>query len=204
MTTNAPSLLAPASELRDYLPLLKWLLVMVLTAFGFLVLWYFGLVQSMIALDKTRVSVVILGVFVATSLHCLYQTVAISRELVAARRVRDAVVSSASGTLAVQNGGIVTADGKPLEGGRGHHAYAQPADQKARRAPSGGHFDQTLLLRSLADQLRSREKDPPLRFGVAAAACPARHRHRLHPDAGAARPTGTPSTSRRCARPLPA
>ncbi len=52
--------------------------------FGFLVLWYFGLVQSMIGLDKTRVSVVILGVFVATSLHCLYQTVAISRELVAA------------------------------------------------------------------------------------------------------------------------
>lgn len=156
MTTNAPSLLAPASESRDYLPLLKWLLVMVLTAFGFLVLWYFGLVQSMIGLDKTRVSVVILGVFVATSLHCLYQTVAISRELVAARRVREAVVSSASGTLAVQNGGIVTADGKTLEAGV-VTTHMLNLLTKARNF-SGGHFDQTLLLRSLADQLRSREK----------------------------------------------
>ncbi|HQZ13358.1 MAG TPA: MotA/TolQ/ExbB proton channel family protein [Devosia sp.] len=156
MTTNVPAFLAPASESRDFLPLLKWLLVMVLTAFGFLVLWYFGLVQTMIALDRTRVSIVILAVFIATSLHCLYQTVVVSRELVAARRVREAVVSAGSNTLTVQNGRIVTADGTALETGV-VTSHMLNLLAKARTF-SGGHFDQTLLLRSLADQLKSREK----------------------------------------------
>ncbi len=156
MTTPAPTFLAPATESRDYLPLLKWLLVIVLTAFGFLVLWYFGLLQSMIGLDRTKMSVVILAVFAATSLHCLYQTVRVSRELVAARRVREAIIAADGAPLTLAGGRLATADGTPLAPGivATHIAnlYA-----KARSAGSG-RFDQTVLLRSLADQLRAREK----------------------------------------------
>lgn len=156
MTSIAPAFLAPATESRDYLPLLKWLLLMVLAAFGFLVLWYFGLVQSVIALDHTKVSVIILAVFVLTSLHCLYQTVSVSRELVAARRVHEAVVSAGSSALAIRDGQIVTSEGKSLESSV-VTTHIRNLLAKAR-AMDSGHFDQTLLLRSLADQLRSREK----------------------------------------------
>ncbi len=156
MTTSAPSLLAPATESRDFLPLLRWMLVIVLTAFGFLVLWYFGLLQSMIGLDRTRMSIVILAVFVATSLHCLYQTIIVSRELVAARRVREAVVAAAGAPLRVDDGRLVTAEGRPLEPGI-VTTHISNLFAKARSAGSGG-FDQTVLLRSLADQLKAREK----------------------------------------------
>ncbi len=156
MTTTAPVFLAPASESRDYLPLLKWLLLMVLTAFGFLVLWYFGLVQTVVELDRTKVSVIILAVFAVTSLHCLYQTVSVSRELVAARKVKQAVVSAGSGALAVVDNRLVTSQGTVLEPSVVTTHIAN-LHAKARTLGSG-HFDQTLLLRSLADQLRSREK----------------------------------------------
>jgi hypothetical protein len=156
MSTTAPTFLAPAAESRDYLPLLKWMLVMILTAFGFLVLWYYGLLQTMIALDRTKVSVIILAVFAATSLHCLYQTVIVSRELVAARRVREAIVSAGSIALSIENGKIATAQADVLEPSIvTAHIFNLLA--KARTS-GGGHFDQTVLLRSLADSLRSREK----------------------------------------------
>jgi hypothetical protein len=156
MTTTAPIFLAPATQSRDYLPLLKWLLVMVLTAFGFLVLWYYGLLQTMVALDRTKVSVVILVMFVMTSLHCLYQTIIVSRELVAARRVREAVVSAGSTALSVQDGRIATSQAEVLAPSVvTTHIFNLLA--KARTFDSG-HFDQTVLLRSLADELRSREK----------------------------------------------
>jgi hypothetical protein len=156
MTTTAPTFLAPATESRDYLPLLKWLLVMVLTAFGFLALWYYGLIQTMIALDRTKVSVIILSVFVLTSIHCLYQTIIVSRDLVAARRVREAIVSAGSTALSVQDGRIVTSEAQALEPSV-LTRHIRNLLAKARTLDSG-HFDQTVLLRSLADELKAREK----------------------------------------------
>ena len=50
--------------------------------FGGLVLWYFGLFDAMIRTDRTRISLVILVIFVLVSLHCLYQTIVVSRELI--------------------------------------------------------------------------------------------------------------------------
>ncbi len=151
-----PIFLAPTSQSRDYLPLLKWLIVMVLTAFGFLVLWYFGLVQSMIALDRTKVSVVILAIFVLTSLHCLYEVVLVSRELVVARRVREAFVAEGTAAVAVQDGRIVTSKGRPLEPGI-ITTHIANLIAKARSIGSA-QFDQTVLLRSLADELKARQK----------------------------------------------
>ncbi len=144
------------SESRDFAPLLKWILINCLAVFGLLVLWYFGLIQAMLETDRTRISLVILGVFFLTILHCLYQTIIVSRELVVARRVRDAVISSGGRGLQVVNDLVVTPDGRELEPGIMTQHIAN-LFAKAR-ALGGKTLDQTLLLRSLADQLRSREK----------------------------------------------
>lgn len=79
------SVIGPASDMHDYGPVLKWLLITCLVALGFVVLWYLGLVQTMFETDRTHISNPVLAVFVATSLHCLVQVVQVvqvSRELV--------------------------------------------------------------------------------------------------------------------------
>ncbi len=144
------------AESMDYAPLLKWILVNTLAAFGVLTLWHFGVLQQIFESDRTRVSTIIFVVFVVTALHCLFQTVVVSRELVAARKVRVTLDANGGRKLLTQNGKILTADGKELEPGIVTR-HIQNLITKARTI-GDYHLDQTLLLRSLADQLRSREK----------------------------------------------
>jgi hypothetical protein len=152
----APSFLSPRQS-RDFIPLLKWLIVIVLTAFGFLVLWYFGIVQTMVQLDRTKVSVVILGIFAVTSVHCMYQTFVVSRELVSTRRVREAITEADGQALSIgPKGEVVTSLGQALEPSV-VTAHIRNLIRKGRISGSAS-FDQTLLLRSLADQLKAREK----------------------------------------------
>src|SRR5947209_656435 len=84
-------LIRAPEERRDFLPLVRWTIVMVLIAAGFATVIYFGLIQLMLETDRTKISVLILLAFAITTLHCLVQTVAISRELAATRRVRDVI-----------------------------------------------------------------------------------------------------------------
>jgi hypothetical protein len=155
MTSLTATFVGPEAQASDYAPLLKWILVNVLGAFGFLVLWYFGLIQTVLATDRTHMSVVILGIFVATSLHCLYQTVVVSLELVAVRKVRNAVVAAAGRPLIEKGGQVITAQGELLEPSV---VTTHIADLISKaRGPMGPHMDQMVLLRSLADQLRTRE-----------------------------------------------
>lgn len=155
MTSVTAAFLGTEAQSSDYAPLLKWILVNVLAAFGILVLWYFGLIQAMLATDRTHMSLVILGIFGVTSLHCLYQTIIVSHELIAARKVRNAVVAAAGHSLIVKDGQVITAQGEPLEPSV---VTTHIADLISKaHGPMGAHLDQTVLLRSLADQLRSRE-----------------------------------------------
>lgn len=156
MASAAAVLLGSDAESRDYEPLLKWILVWVLISFGALVLWYFRLFDAMIQTDRTRISLFILAIFVLTSLHCLYQTILISRELIAARRVRDAVISANGRPFIVDADTVRTVDGTKLEEGVVTSHIANLI-AKARNL-QGGQVDQTVLLRLLADRLRSREK----------------------------------------------
>ncbi len=156
MQSLVAALFGSTAEARDYAPILKWTLVNAITAFGFLVLWHFGLVQAMLATDHTRISLVILGIFVVTALHCLVQTIVVTRELAVARRVRDAVAENGARGLSLVGDRVVTADGSELEPSILTN-HIRNLFSKARAA-GGQHIDQTLLLRSLADQLRSREK----------------------------------------------
>ena len=156
MQSIVAALFGTDGESRDYAPLLKWILVNALAAFGVIVLFYFGLIQEMLETDRTRIALVIIGIFIITALHCLYQTVIVSRELIVARKVRDAIISSGGHSLQIINDRVVTPDGAELEPGIITN-HIQDLFAKAR-ARGGRRLDQTLLLRSLADQLRSREK----------------------------------------------
>lgn len=156
MAGAAGTLVRPAAEARDYSPVLRWLLLNCVVAFAVLALWHFGLVQAMLATDQTKVSLLILAVFVLTALHCLYQTVVVSRELIAARRVAAVLTAAGARDLRVDGDRVHTAAGIELEAGVLTRHIARLMVKAANQA--GGPIDQTLLLRSLADRLRAREK----------------------------------------------
>jgi hypothetical protein len=54
----------------DHLPLLRWMIFTGVCLFGFVLAWHFGLVRMMLNSDKTYISVIILVLYVAASLHC--------------------------------------------------------------------------------------------------------------------------------------
>ena len=152
---TAGVLIGRSDEARDYVPLLRWLVLSGLVAFGVLALAYFGVLQVMLETDRTRLSVLILAIFVITSLHCLYQTIVVSRELVSARRASEQIVSS-PGALSLVGEKVLTRDGRELPpGAMTSHIRNLIAKSQVQ---GGRRLDQTLLLRSLADRLRAREK----------------------------------------------
>jgi hypothetical protein len=124
--------------MRERDPLLPWLIFTGLSLFAFVLLWYFGLIQRMIESDRTFISPIICGLYVLSSLHCLWRIVLVSREGDAAQKtgqtvLRDGVGASVgSGLVAVHIRDLVT---------KSNH-------QRGKRV------DQTLLLRVLADRLR--------------------------------------------------
>jgi len=144
-------LLAAPSESRDFLPLLRWLIVVGLTCFGLVVVWHLGLIQVMFETDRTHISSLILGIFALTSLHCLAQTWVVSKELAATRSFRD--------TLGREAGGSARGFVDPTLAPEGSMIARHVANLVAKARAQGGHrIDQTLLLRTLADRLRGREK----------------------------------------------
>jgi hypothetical protein len=135
----------------DHMPLLRWLIFSGICAFGFVIAWYYGLFHLMLVSDKTYISAIIVVCYVASSLHCLTRTAAISRELDGAHRVA-ALVSRGTTGFKVVGEDVVTADGAPLPRGQ-ITTHIRNLIVKARL--QGDHrLDQTLLLRGLADALR--------------------------------------------------
>jgi len=152
---SSARLIGTPAESRDYMPLISWLILIGCIAVGLLVLFRLGLVQIMLETDRSHISVLILTVFALTTLHCLYQTFIISRELAAARRIRETILEGTSGFRVIA-GRTETAEGRLLEPSiTARHIGNLVAKS---RAQGGRRVDQTLLLRALADQLRGREK----------------------------------------------
>jgi hypothetical protein len=136
---------------NDRLPLLRWLMFTGVCAFGFVLVWYFGLFRLMLASDKTYISAIIVVLYLATCVHCFLRTVVISRELDAAHRVAALVSSGVTGfNVAGQN--VVTSEGTRLPPGQVTN-HIRNLILKSRLQ---GHnrIDQTLLLRGFADALR--------------------------------------------------
>lgn len=156
MALGSGSLVGPANERRDYAPVLRWLLLNVLVIIGIAALWYFGLLQTTLGSDRTHISALILVVFVITALHCLYQTVVISRELTEARRVRETILAVGADGLRMSEGKVLAAPGRLLPPSI---ITTHIANLLTKADVQGGvRFDQSLLLRALADRLRGREK----------------------------------------------
>jgi MotA/TolQ/ExbB proton channel family len=136
---------------NDHLPLLRWLMFTGVSAFGFVVAWYYSLFHLMLASDKTYISAIICVLYVAATAHCFVRTAAISRELDSAQRVFSIVSRGATGFRVVGEH-VTTADGRQLPAGQ----ITQHIRNLVLKARLQGHhrLDQTLLLRGLADALR--------------------------------------------------
>jgi hypothetical protein len=126
-----------------------------LVLFAIAVLSYLGLIRVMLETDRTHLSLLILVILALTSLHCLYQTIFVSRELSIARRVIDQIVRG-DGEVRLVADRLIARDGSELAPGLLSRHVRNLVDKA--RIQRGRHVDQTLLLRSLAYQLRAREK----------------------------------------------
>ena len=149
---SRPSLfLATLSELRDYLPLLRWLILMSLTAFGLATLWQLNVIQVMLQTDRTHISLMIFGLFALTSVHCLVQIWHISKELVATRSYQTLLRED------LNHPSLAFDDLQRAPKGSTIARHIGNLIAKAR-SQGGGRLDQTLLLRVLANQLHGRER----------------------------------------------
>jgi hypothetical protein len=132
-------------------PLLRWLVFTGLWVFALLLLWRFGLVRQMVAGDRTYLSSIIAALYIATSLHCLWRTIVISREGDAARRAAT-LIESGSGGLDLDGGVIVVEGAGRLPSGLVSTHILDLAVKARLQGPR--RLDQTLLLRGLASRLR--------------------------------------------------
>ena len=151
LSRRSSLLLATPAESSDFLPVLRWLILMSLTVFGVAVLWHLGLIRLMLETDRTHVSSLILLLFVLTTLHCLTQTWIVSKELTAVRSFQDG--------LHGDRGFLRALAGDPSSAPQGSVIARHVANLVTKaRAQKGRRVDQTLLLRALTDQLRGRER----------------------------------------------
>ena len=136
---------------NDHLPLLRWLMFTGVCAFGFILVWHYGLFRLMLVSDKTYISLTIVILYAATCIHCFIRTIAISREGDRAQRVL-ALVSQGGPKLKVVGNAVVAPDGSKLPAG---HITTHIRNLILKAGLQGRHrIDQTLLLRGLADALR--------------------------------------------------
>jgi hypothetical protein len=126
-------------------PLLLWMIFTGLCVFAVAVLWRYGLIHLMVVSDRTYISSFIAVLYVITSLHCLWRTLAIARDGEAARRARE-ILSAVDGARALHDDAKLLPPGPVTD-------HIRSLVTKAR-AQAAGRIDQTLLLRSLADRLR--------------------------------------------------
>jgi len=150
------AVIGPPSEIRDYAPVLRWLIVNCLVLLALFALWQLGFLGAVLESDHTRISLLIFALFGLTTLHCLIQTSAISRELVAARKARATIEANQGSGFRVAGNRVTTGSGEALEPG----VFTTHVKNLVTKAELGapGRLDQTLLLRNIADKLRGREK----------------------------------------------
>lgn len=150
------AVIGPAIEMRDYGPVLRWLIVTVLVLLGLITLWQLGYLGTVLESDHTRISLLIFAIFVITSAHCLVQSIEISRELIAARKARATIEAEGAAGFRFAGDRVLTGAGTVLEPGLLTSHVANLVKKASIRG--AGALDQTLLLRTVADRLRGREK----------------------------------------------
>lgn len=130
-------------------PLLHWMIFTGLCAFAGVLLWQYGLIRLMVASDRTYISSIICVLYLASSLHCLWRTLAIAKEADAGR---NAALILAKNTIASATTDATSSWRDTLPPGLvSDHIRNLVVKAETQRS---GRVDQTLLLRSLADRLR--------------------------------------------------
>jgi hypothetical protein len=137
-------------SLPDRAPLLHWMIFTGLCAFAGVLLWQYGLIRLMVASDRTYISSIICVLYLASSLHCLWRTLAIAREADASRGA--ALMLAKKPVLSATTDAATSSWRDALPPGLVSD-HIRNLVVKAETQASG-RVDQTLLLRSLADRLR--------------------------------------------------
>ena len=135
-------------------PLLNWLIFTGATIFATVLLWHYGLVSRMLASDHTHISSLIACLYIGASIHCLWRTLAISREDEKERRA-ERIIEAAGKTPVFLEDGTIQGQGRLPESLTAQHI--RDLVQKAR-AQEAQRLDQTLLLRGLADRMRGSNR----------------------------------------------
>jgi hypothetical protein len=130
-------------------PLLHWMIFTGVSVFAAVLLWHYGLIQLMVVSDRTQISSLIALLYIGASLHCLWRTIVVSREGDAAKQAASRIVAYGR-RLALTDGDLEPPSGFP-EGLVTSHIRNLAAKATLQGA---SRLDQTLLLRSLAGQLR--------------------------------------------------
>lgn len=154
---TAPVNRSLVSALRDsaFDGLFKWILFMALICFAAVVLWDYGFLGYMFANDPSRISSLIIGVFAAFSLYCVYAIFDSSRELRALETISGKLENGEKLIRAdeiVQIGGFDLSIHRPLGG------FLHDAALKTRRAEDN-QLD--VLLQAFSAQMRR-----PGRLGI--------------------------------------
>lgn len=151
---SGPRIIVTPFELRDYMLLLRWLIVASLIVVALFAVFQTGLFRTMIAVDRTYLSSLVVLVFLGATIHCGFATVAASRELNTARRVARAIRKNPASFRLTENGEVALNDGSTLLAGF-ITDHIRNVIIKARN-PSDEPLDHTMLMHALADTLRSR------------------------------------------------
>jgi hypothetical protein len=141
---------APASR-ASRTPLQHWLIFTGHSVFGFVLLWHFGLIRRMVVADRTYISTFIALLYLGTTLHCLWRTIAISREDDVAHQAARIITNGERGITVVGNAVRVGGSDQLPKGLVAEHIRdlaLKASFQGARR------LDQALLLRGFATRLR--------------------------------------------------
>lgn len=130
-------------------PLLHWMIFSGVSVFAAVLLWHYGLIQLMVVSDRTQISSLIALLYIGASLHCLWRTIVVSREGDAAKQAAARVVAYGR-RLALADGDL-----EPPSGFSDGLVTSHIRNLAAKAKLQGtSRLDQTLLLRSLAGQLR--------------------------------------------------
>lgn len=134
-------------------PVLSWMIFASVNLLTFVLLWFYGLAEKALISDPTHITLFIMFIYVATSLHCLSRCVAISREA-DTEKLLAASISSAGEKYRhlldiarrSESESGASKDGLVADHIRNLVTTSKLGDQDRK-------FDQTLLLRVLAERL---------------------------------------------------
>jgi hypothetical protein len=151
---SGPRVIVTPFEVRDYMLLLRWLIVAALIVVAFFAVFQLGLIRTMIQVDRTYLSSLVTLIFFGATIHCGVSTVATSRELNTARRVARTIRKNPTNFRITETGDVSVGDGVLLPRGV-MTDHIRNVIIKARN-PTGEPLDHSLLMHAMADQLRSR------------------------------------------------